>query len=149
MQQLNFKPYSFRFKNRENKPLIFDIVRKKFIVLTPEEWVRQHCIHYLNKTLKYPLSHIAVEKQIKLHDTIKRYDIVVFNSDGSILLIVEVKAPHIKTSQQTFDQIARYNFVLKATYLMVTNGLEHYFCRMDYDLERYAFLENIPAYSTP
>ena len=146
MRQLNFKQYSFRFKNRENKPLIFDVVRKKFMVLTPEEWVRQNTIQYLVKELNIPLSLINVEKQIKLHDTIKRYDIVTFNPDGSIHLIVECKADSIKISQDTFDQIARYNLVLKSTFLMVTNGMDHYYCKMDLQNKRYSFLETLPEY---
>lgn len=146
MRQLNFKQYSFRFKNRENKPLIFDVVRKKFMVLTPEEWVRQNTIQYLVKELNIPLSLINVEKQIKLHGTIKRYDIVTFNPDGSIYLIVECKADSIKISQDTFDQIARYNLVLKSTFLMVTNGLDHYYCKMDLQNKRYSFLETLPVY---
>ena len=148
MQQLNFLKYNFRFKSNENKTLIFDIVRKKFIELTPEEWVRQHVIHFLNSEKKYPLSHINVEKQIKLNDTIKRYDIVVFNSDGSIQIIIECKAPKIKINQQVFDQIARYNFVMQANYLMVTNGIEHYFCQMDFENEKYNFLKELPEYLT-
>ena len=146
MRQLNFKQYSFRFKNRENKPLIFDVVRKKFMVLTPEEWVRQNTIKYLVKELNIPLSLINVEKQIKLHGTIKRYDIVTFNPDGSIHLIVECKADSIKISQDTFDQIARYNLVLKSTFLMVTNGMDHYYCKMDLQNQRYSFLETLPEY---
>ncbi len=146
MRQLNFKQYSFRFKNRENKPLIFDVVRKKFMVLTPEEWVRQNTIQYLVKELNIPLSLINVEKQIKLHGTIKRYDIVTFNPDGSIHLVVECKADSIKISQDTFDQIARYNLVLKSTFLMVTNGLDHYYCKMDLQNKRYSFLETLPVY---
>ncbi|MDA8971835.1 type I restriction enzyme HsdR N-terminal domain-containing protein [Flavobacteriaceae bacterium] len=146
MRQLNFKQYSFRFKNRENKPLIFDVVRKKFMVLTPEEWVRQNTIQYLVKELNIPLSLINVEKQIKLHGTIKRYDIVTFNPDGSIHLIVECKADSIKISQDTFDQIARYNLVLKSTFLMVTNGMDHYYCKMDLQNKRYSFLETLPEY---
>ncbi len=146
MRQLNFKQYSFRFKNRENKPLIFDVVRKKFVVLTSEEWVRQNTIQYLVKELNIPLSLINVEKQIKLHGTIKRYDIVTFNPDGSIHLIVECKADSIKISQDTFDQIARYNLVLKSTFLMVTNGLDHYYCKMDLQNKRYSFLETLPVY---
>lgn len=146
MRQLNFKQYSFRFKNRENKPLIFDVVRKKFMVLTPEEWVRQNTIQYLVKELNIPLSLINVEKQIKLHGTIKRYDIVTFNPDGSIHLIVECKADSIKISQDTFDQIARYNLVLKSTFLMVTNGMDHYYCKMDLLNKRYSFLETLPEY---
>ena len=146
MRQLNFKQYSFRFKNRENKPLIFDVVRKKFMVLTPEEWVRQNTIQYLVNELNIPLSLINVEKQIKLHGTIKRYDIVTFNPDGSIHLIVECKADSIKISQDTFDQIARYNLVLKSTFLMVTNGMDHYYCKMDLQNKRYSFLETLPEY---
>ncbi len=146
MRQLNFKQYSFRFKNRENKPLIFDVVRKKFMVLTPEEWVRQNTIQYLIKELNIPLSLINVEKQIKLHGTTRRYDIVTFNTDGSIFLIVECKADSIKISQDTFDQIARYNLVLKSTFLMVTNGIDHYYCKMDLQNQRYLFLETLPEY---
>ena len=146
MQQLNFPRYNFRFKSNENKTLIFDIVRKKFIVLSPEEWVRQHVIHLLISEKKYPLSHINVEKQLKLNDTIKRYDIVVFNSNGSIKIIVECKAPKIKIDQQVFDQIARYNFVVQASYLVVTNGIDHYTCQMDYEKESYIFLKELPEY---
>jgi len=124
--------------------LIFDEIRKKFIILTPEEWVRQHVIRYLVLDKNYPVSHISVEKQLKLHKTVKRYDIVVYNRDGGIELIVECKAPNIKISQDTFDQIARYNFVLKANLLMVTNGLEHYFCKMDFEAEKYEFIEELP-----
>lgn len=146
MQELQFSSYSFRFKSNENKTLIFDIVRKKFMVLTPEEWVRQHVIHFLISEKEYPLSLINVEKQIKLNDTIKRYDIVVFNSDGSIHIIIECKAPSIPITQKTFDQIARYNFVLQADYLMISNGLNHFYCEMDFKNEKYHFLKDLPKY---
>ena len=146
MQNLNFPKYNFRFKSNENKTLIFDIIRKKFVVLTPEEWVRQHTIHFLTSEKKYPISHINVEKQLQLNDTVKRYDIVVFNKDGTIKTIVECKAPSIKTNQQTFDQIARYNLVLKSETLMVTNGLEHFFCKMDFANKKYLFLKDLPSY---
>ncbi len=144
MQKLNFSEYSFRFKNSENKTLVFDEIRKKFVVLTPEEWVRLHTVQFLLKEKNYPKSLLNVEKQVKLNNTTKRYDIVVFNSDGSIFLIVECKAPSINITQLTFDQIARYNLALKSEFLMVTNGLEHYFCKMDFENERYIFLEDIP-----
>ena len=144
MQSLNFQPYQFRFKNSENKVAIVDEIRKKFIILTPEEWVRQHVVHYLLIEKSYPKSWINVEKQIKMNGLTKRYDVVVFNPDGSIFLLVECKAPEIKISQHTFDQIARYNLALKAQYLMVTNGLEHYFCQMDYENEKYHFLQELP-----
>ena len=146
MQNLNFPKYNFRFKSNENKTLIFDIIRKKFVVLTPEEWVRQHVLHFLISEKKYPVSLINVEKQLQLNDTVKRYDIVIFNKDGSIYTIVECKAPSIKINQQTFDQIARYNLALKSELLMVTNGLEHYFCTMDFENKKYLFLKDLPEY---
>lgn len=116
------------------------------MVLTPEEWVRLHVIKFLTIEKKYPKSLINVEKQLKLHNTVKRYDVVVFNTDGTIFMIVECKAPFIKIAQDTFDQIARYNFTLKATFLMVTNGIDHYFCQMDFENEKYVFLKEIPNY---
>jgi type I site-specific restriction endonuclease len=146
VQNLHFPKYNFRFKSNENKTLIFDIIRKKFVVLTPEEWVRQHVLHFLISEKKYPVSLINVEKQLQLNDTVKRYDIVIFNKDGSIYTIVECKAPSIKINQQTFDQIARYNLALKSELLMVTNGLEHYFCTMDFENKKYLFLKDLPEY---
>lgn len=146
MQKLNFPNYKFRFKNSENKIAIFDEIRKKFVILTPEEWVRQHVVQFILQQKQYPKSHINVEKLVKVNTTIKRYDIVVFNADGSIKILIECKAPEIKISQDTFDQIARYNMVLNAEYLMVTNGNNHYFCQVDFDNEKYQFLADIPAY---
>lgn len=147
MQELNFPKFSFRFKNSENKVSIFDSIRKKFVVLQPEEWVRQHCIQYLINIKHYPKSLINVEKELVVNTLKKRYDIVVFNSDGSIHLIVECKSPKVNINQNTFDQIAQYNLVLNADYLMVTNGLNHYYCQMDFINERYHFLRDIPKYS--
>lgn len=146
MQELNFPKFEFRFKNNENKVSIFDVIRKRFMVLQPEEWVRQHCVHYLITVKKYPISLINVEKELKVNDLKKRYDIVVFNTDGTIHLIVECKAPKIEIKQNTFDQIARYNLALNATYLMVTNGINHYYCNMDFEAEKYHFLQDIPEY---
>jgi len=147
MQTLNFPAYDFRLKNSENKVHIFDVIRKKFIVLQPEEWVRQHVVHYLLKDKKYPKSLINIEKQLTLNGIKKRYDVVVFRSDGSINLLVECKSPSIPINQKVFDQIARYNMQLKATYLMVTNGSNHYYCEMDYAEEKYHFLPAIPDFS--
>ncbi|WP_159799000.1 type I restriction enzyme HsdR N-terminal domain-containing protein [Flavobacterium sp. MK4S-17] len=146
MQKLNFPQYTFRFKNSENKVAIFDAVRKKFILLTPEEWVRQHVVQFLLTEKKYPKQHINVEKIIKINGLIKRYDVVVYQPDGKILLLVECKAPGVTISQNTFDQIARYNMTLNAAYMMVTNGLNHYFCQMDHEQERYQFLPDLPEY---
>jgi hypothetical protein len=147
VQKLNFPTYSFRLKNRENKRFIFDDIRKKFVVLQPEEWVRQHCINYLVVQKNYPKTLINVEKELKINGLSKRYDIVIYNSDGSIHLIVECKSPKININQETFDQIARYNLTLNATYLMVTNGINHYYCALDYETERYNFLKDIPDYT--
>ncbi len=147
MQPLLFPSYNFRLKNRQNKPFIFDQIRKKFVALTPEEWVRQHVVNYLLLDKKYPLSHINVEKQIILNGLKKRYDIVVFNADGSIHLLVECKAPQVTITQNSFDQVASYNFNLDATYLMVTNGLQHYYCQILKNEEKYEFLKEIPQFS--
>lgn len=147
MQPLNFPSYTFRVKNSENRPLIFDEIRKKFIVLTPEEWVRQHVVKFLTQEKKYPTSHINVEKQITLNGLKKRYDIVVFKPNGQLDILVECKAPDITISQNTFDQIAQYNFKLNANYLMVTNGLAHYYCQMDFVAEKYQFMQEIPDFS--
>ena len=146
MKKLNFPTYSFRFKNSENKVAIFDEIRKKFILLTPEEWVRQHTLHYLLQDNKYPKSYINVEKLIKINTLNKRYDIVVFQPNGSIFLLIECKAPEVAITQKTFDQIARYNLELKAKYLMVTNGQNHYFCQMDFENKKYIFLSELPQY---
>ena len=147
MQELNFPKFEYRFKSTENKVSIFDVIRKKFIILQPEEWVRQHCIHYLINVKKFPLSLINVEKELIINGLKKRYDIVVYNSDGSIHLIVECKSYKVEINQNTFDQIARYNLTLDANYLMVTNGINHYYCQMNMEEERYAFLRDIPEYS--
>lgn len=146
MQKLNFPTYSFRFKNSENKVSIFDSIRKKFVILQPEEWVRQHCVSYLIEEKGYSKTLINVEKELIVNTLKKRYDIVIYNSDGSIYLIVECKSPKIKINQDAFDQIARYNLVLNAKYLMVTNGLNHYYCQMDFENEQYQFLKDIPDY---
>jgi hypothetical protein len=146
VQKLNFPQFEYRFKSTENKVSIFDVIRKKFIVLQPEEWVRQHCVHYLINEKKYPKSLINVEKELNINGLKKRYDIVIFNSNGSILLIVECKSYDITINQDTFDQIARYNLALNAEFLMVTNGINHYYCQMDTEAERYQFLRDIPNY---
>ncbi|GIM55328.1 type I restriction enzyme HsdR N-terminal domain-containing protein [Capnocytophaga cynodegmi] len=146
MQRLNFKEYSFRFKKIDDKLFIFDEIRKKFVALQPEEWVRQHVIRFLIEEKKVPKSLINVEKEITINGLVKRYDIVVFSRNGNILLAVECKAPTIQISQTIFDQIARYNLMLKSEILMITNGLNHYFCQMDYEKGKYLFLKELPEY---
>jgi len=146
MQKLKLPSYNFKLKINQNKPLIFDELRKKYMVLTPEEWVRQHFVCFLIHEKKYPISLIALEKQLTINNRKKRTDILVFNKAGNPEIIVECKAPSIKINQDTFDQIARYNLKLKANYLIVTNGLEHFYCKMDFENETYIFLKEIPDY---
>jgi hypothetical protein len=148
VQKLSFPTFEFRFKNSENKVSVFDVIRKKFVILQPEEWVRQHCVHYLILHKAYPKSLINVEKEIKINGLKKRYDIVVFNTDGSIKIVVECKAPSIEITQATFDQIARYNMILNADFLMVTNGLKNYYCKMNFEDKAYTFLKDIPLYGS-
>jgi len=147
MQQLNLPTYPFKIKSSENKYFIFDIVRKKYVVLTPEEWVRQHTVHYLISAKNYPISLIAIEKKVTVNKLTKRTDILIFNNQGKPHIIVECKAPSIKISQDSFDQIARYNLKLAADYLIVTNGLTHFYAVVDAENECYIFLETIPDYN--
>ena len=147
MQKLNLPSYNVKLKSSENKTLIFDNLRKKYLVLTPEEWVRQHFVHFLMLEKKYPSSLIAIEKQVTVNGLKKRSDILVFNTQGEPEIIVECKAPTIKISQETFNQIARYNLKLKANYLIITNGLEHFYCKMDLQNQTYIFLQEIPDYN--
>ncbi len=146
MQRLNFGNYQFRYRNTGDKISVFDEIRKKFVVLTPEEWVRQHVVHYFLHEKKFPKSLVNVEKLLTINGLTKRYDIVIFNTDGSVHILVECKAPQVKISQSVFDQIARYNLTMRAQLLMVTNGLDHYFCRLDYDRKQYDFLQSLPDY---
>jgi len=144
MRELNFPKFQFRFKNSENKLFIFDEIRKKYVILTPEEWVRQHVVHFLINVKGYPKSYINVEKVVKINDMNKRYDVVVFSPKGEIFLLVECKEPNVAITQTVFDQIARYNNSLNAQFLMVTNGLNHYYCKLDYINKNYQFLADLP-----
>lgn len=146
MRVLDFPTYFFKIKNKENIPYIWDIIRKKYIMLTPEEWVRQHVIHYLIYEKHYPMQWMSVEKQFTINGQHKRADIVIYNKQLKPHIIVECKAANIKITQETFDQIARYNLSLGAQYLMLTNGIQHFYCRMDFKKETYVFLRELPAY---
>lgn len=146
MTILNLPPCKFKIKSSENKRFIFDNLRKKYIVLTPEEWVRQHFVSYLRKEKNYPESIMSVEKQLTVNGLKKRTDILIFNKQGLPDIIVECKAPSVEITQSTFDQIARYNLKLNANYLIVTNGLSHFYCQIDHEKEAYTFLKDIPSY---
>ncbi len=146
MVRLNFPSYAFRFKSRENKMLVFDIIRKKYVALTPEEWVRQHCLHFLIDEKKYPPGRTLVERRLKVAALDKRLDIAVCDPKGKVQLLVECKAPEVVLNQNVFDQIARYNWEARADLLMVTNGIKHFYCRMDYEKGEYLFLPELPSY---
>ena len=144
--KLNLPNAALKIRLVEGTTQVFDVVRKKYFKLTAEEWVRQHVIHYLNTEKKYPFGLIGVERMIKYNNLRTRVDIVLYNTEGIPNMIVECKAPHMKITQDVFDQIARYNFQLKVKYLLVTNGLQHFCCSMDYEKNKISFLEQIPEF---
>lgn len=146
MEQLNLPPFAVNIKTDMQNKYIFDIIRKKYLVLTPEEWVRQHFVHYLVEHLGYPQSLMATENGLKLFNTQKRSDIVVYTRNGEPLAVVECKAADVRISQETFNQVARYNIKFKAPIIMVTNGINHYCARYIIGDNRYEFLREIPRY---
>lgn len=146
MENLNLPTYSFKIKSDLQRKLIFDSIRKKYVVLTPEEWVRQNFIRYLVEEKDYPASLIAVEKKVDVNLLPQRSDIVLYNRNANPVMIVECKASKIKITQDVFNQIARYNMKLRVPFLVVTNGLKHFCCYMDYEKKSFKFLEDIPNY---
>ena len=146
MLPLNLPSYPAKILKRNGKNVIFDPLRQKYVALTPEEWVRQHFVHFLTDFKGYPKGLLANEIQLDLNGTKKRCDTVLFNKDLSARMIVEYKAPNIEITQAVFDQITRYNMVLKVEYLIVSNGIRHYCCRIDYNTLKYTFLPDIPSY---
>ena len=146
MANLNLPSIECKTRQIRGQTEIFDIIRKKYVVLTPEEWVRQHFIHFLINQKGVPQSLIAVEYSLKVNKMMKRADIAAFGTKGQPLLIVECKASSVKINQKVFDQVARYNLALKVKYLVVTNNLKHYVCQIDFEKNSYAFLEEIPDF---
>ncbi len=146
MQKLNLPPFDFRIKAEDDKRFIFDSVRKKFLLLTPEEWVRQNFIQFLVQHKKYPQSLMAVEKQIAVNGKLFRFDLVVYQRNGQPFLIAEFKASGVKITQQAFDQVVRYNMALKVQLVIVSNGLQHFICAIDYEKGSYSFLKEIPEF---
>ena len=145
---LALPPHPFKLTDQNGQLFIFDEIRKKQIMLTPEEWVRQHFVQYLIKTKGYPKALIKLEGGLKLHGMQKRSDIVVFNTHGQKILMVECKAPDVAIDQKAFDQVARYNMTHKVKLLAVTNGLQHYYCTIDFERNSYDFLAQLPAYGS-
>jgi type I site-specific restriction endonuclease len=146
MIKLDFPEYHFNLRNGDTGIEIFDPIRKKFVALTPEEWVRQHVIRFLKEERQVPLGRMNTEVALKVLKMYRRADIVVFDNFGKPAMIVECKAPNIKITQNTFDQVSRYNIALKASHLMVTNGLQHYCCFINIKNKTCHFLENTPSY---
>lgn len=146
MRALNLPGYSFKLKESSGKVQILDELRKKYVVLTPEEWVRQHIVQYLIQEKKYPASLIAIEIGLKYNQLQKRADVLVYDRQGAPFLLVECKAPEVKITQDVFHQIAVYNMTFKVRYLLVTNGMDHFICEMDYTNNSYQFLKEIPVF---
>ena len=146
MMALNLPPFDAKVAVKDGKRVIFDVIRRRYVALTPEEWVRQHFVHYLLKHKGYPQSLLANEVQVQLNGTKKRCDTVLYRRNLTARMIVEYKAPEVVITQKVFDQITRYNMVLHVDYLIVSNGLQHYCCRMDYENNSYSFLKEIPEY---
>jgi type I site-specific restriction-modification system R (restriction) subunit len=147
MLNLNLPPFDINVKKTNGRLSVFDRLRRKFVTLTPEEWVRQHFINYLITEKGYPQTLIANEIQINLNNQKRRCDSIVYDKTISPLVIVEYKSPDVEITQATFDQIVRYNIVLKVKYLIVSNGLSHYCCRMDYSTQTFEYLADIPTYT--
>lgn len=146
MQALNLPPYNISVRRKDGRDQIFDILRRKFIALTPEEWVRQHFIHYLTELKGYPPTLLSNEVQLRIGDKTVRADSVLYDIHLRPRMIVEYKAPSISLTQKVFDQISVYNLLLHVDYLVVSNGLQTYACKMDYDNQKYFFLSDIPDY---
>jgi len=146
MQELQLPGYAFKVRTAPRGELIFDMIRKKYVALTPEEWVRQHFLNFLVDHRGCPVSLINVERGALWNGLKMRTDIVVHDNNGQALAIVECKAPEVKIDQKTFDQIFRYDRALRVKYLLLTNGMEHYCCRVDHDKDQLLILNKIPRY---
>ena len=146
MYRLNLPPYPITVVERDKKQLIFDFLRRKYVALTPEEWVRQHFVHFLVEHKGYPKGLLGNEIELRIGEKRLRCDTILYNKVAEPKMIIEYKAPTIQLQQKTFDQITAYNLLLKVDYLIVSNGLQHYCCKMDYPNKKYYFLENIPDY---
>lgn len=146
MIPLNLPSYAIKIRKEDDHEQILDVLRRKYVALTPEEWVRQHFIHYLIEHKHYPATLLANEVKLQVGDKVLRADSVLYSTTLQPRMIIEYKAPHISITQKTFDQISTYNLLLHADYLVVSNGIRHYICRMDYKQQKYVFLEDIPEY---
>jgi hypothetical protein len=146
MFRLNLPQYEINITEKDGKRLIFDFLRRKFVALTPEEWVRQHFTHYLVEHKGYPKGLLGNEIELQIGDKKLRCDTILYNKVAQPRMIIEYKAPTVALQQKTFDQISAYNLLLRVDYLIISNGLEHYCCKMDYEKREYHFLPDIPDY---
>ena len=146
MFRLNLPQYEIKIGEKDGKRTIFDFLRRKYVALTPEEWVRQHFTHFLVEHKGYPQGLLGNEIELRIGEKRVRCDSILYNKVAQPQMIIEYKAPTIQIQQKTFDQIAAYNLLLKVDYLIVSNGLQHYCCRMDYEHQKYTFLKDIPDY---
>ena len=146
MFRLNLPQYEIKIGEKDGKRTIFDFLRRKYVTLTPEEWVRQHFTHYLIGHKGYPKGLMGNEVELHVGEKRLRCDTILYNKQNQPQMIIEYKAPTIQIQQKTFDQISVYNLLLHVDYLIVSNGLEHYCCKMDYDNQKYLFLQDIPDY---
>ncbi|MCH3995754.1 MAG: type I restriction enzyme HsdR N-terminal domain-containing protein [Prevotella sp.] len=146
MTPLNLPNFQIKLSGTQEKPSIFDLLRRKFVALTPEEWVRQHFVHFLIEHRGYPASLMQNEVQLKCGNKVLRADSVLYRNDLNPRMIIEYKAPTIPVTQKVFDQISAYNLLLHVDYLIVSNGIKHYICKMDYARQTYLFLKDIPFY---
>jgi hypothetical protein len=146
MRKLNLPAYEFNIREEEGKQFVLDVFRKKYVMLTPEEEVRQRFARYLVEERNYPASLMMTEVALKLNEMTQRCDILVHKPAGKAAVLVECKAPEVNVARSTFDQAARYNMVFRVKYLMVTNGLKHYCCYLDFESRKVHFLEEIPYY---
>ncbi|MDD2996145.1 MAG: type I restriction enzyme HsdR N-terminal domain-containing protein [Paludibacter sp.] len=148
MWQLNLPLYNFRIKNQNDKQFIFDAQRRKFVSLTPEEWVRQHFIRFLIEEKKYPAAWIAIEKQLNINGMKKRCDAIVYDEFAKPLVLIEFKAPEVPITQATFDQAVVYNLKLNVSFFIISNGLQHYACKIDFEAGKYLFFQEIPDFAS-
>lgn len=146
MYELNLPKYGIKIANENGHLTIFDVLRRKYVALTPEEWVRQHFVHYLIGHKGYPQTLMANEIQLAIGNKKLRCDSVLYDRSLKPRMIIEYKAPTVNITQKVFDQITVYNMLLHVDYLVVSNGIKHYCCQMDYDNQKYLFLEDIPEY---
>lgn len=147
MYPLNLPQYEIKITMRQNKRMIFDDLRRKYVALTPEEWVRQHFTHWLTGHLGYPQSLLANEVEITVGDKRLRCDTLLYNSDGRTpLMIVEYKAPSIAITEKVFRQASTYNMLLRVPWIVMSNGLTHYCCHIDYETGTATFVEDFPTY---